>query len=173
MIIGYAILGRGAQSFEEALQITRALVEYGLSFQPPRFWVGSPIWNFWQGAAHLENPDPDVILPLVENVMIAIQEDPVLWVEHARRDRAVPLVNDTRTAFVAVDLEAHYVFTKRAEIPEVIQTYLERAMLARDDEYIELYIRDFAGVFEMGYHPIAIAGLKPMANYKNKAIQQA
>ena len=68
---------------------------------------------------------------------------------------------------------AYYVFTKRAEIPELIQTYLERAMQAKDDEYIESYIREFAGIFEMGYHHIAIAGLKPVANYKDDTVQKA
>ena len=170
-IVGYAILGRAAQDFDRALKITGQLVDYGLRFKPPRFWMGTPVWNFWQGAAHLENPNPDFMV-LMDKLLIAIQEDPALWLEYARKDRSVRLANDSRTSGIGNYMGAHYVFTKQAEIPDLIQGYLERVIQARDDEYIKSYIREFAGIFEMGYHHIAIAGIKPVAHYENEEIQK-
>ena len=171
-IVGYAILGRGAQKFDETLEIARQLVEYGLSFTPPRFWTGGPLWNLWQGAAYLENPNSDKFMLLMERITTAIQNDPALWLEHVRRDR-VPLGYESRASNIQNHIGAYYIFTKRAEIPEVIQTYLERAMRTNDSEYIEAYIRELTGIFEMGYYQIAIAGLKPIGNYKHDNIQKA
>jgi hypothetical protein len=171
-IVEIAILGRGVQDFDKALAIVRQLVEYGLIFQPPRFWVGGPLWNLWQSAAHLENPNPDFML-LMDKVTIAIQENPALWLEHARRDRSVAVSNDTRAANIGSYTGAYYVFSKQAEVPEVILAYLERAIQARDDEYIAVYIQELVAIFEIGYHHIAIAGLKPVANYESEGVQKA
>jgi hypothetical protein len=70
-------------------------------------------------------------------------------------------------------LGSYYVFTKRVEIPEVIHIYLEQAMQANDGEYIEAYIRELTSIFEIGYHHIAIAGLKSVVNNKNESVQRA
>jgi hypothetical protein len=67
----------------------------------------------------------------------------------------------------------YYLYTKQAEIPDVIQMYLERAIKAKDDEYLEAYILDLAGIFELGYHHMTIAALKPLMNYKSDTVQQA
>ena len=109
-------------------------------------------------------------MPLMDKVTIAIQDDPALWLEHARRQLPYPLTNESRASSIGIHMGGYYVFTKRAEIPDVIQPYLERAMRAKDDEYIAAYIREFIAIFEMGYHQIAIAGLKPLANYNNPDI---
>jgi hypothetical protein len=172
-IIGYAILGRAAHNFDGTLATVRQLVEYGLSFHPPRFWTGGQLWNFWQGASHLEKPDASSFMPLMDRVTIAIQDDPSLWLEHAGSSRPYPLTNESRASSIGVHTGAYYVFTKRAEIPEVIQPYIERAIQATDDGYLEAYIREFIPIFEMGYHQIAIAGLKLVANYRNSDIQKA
>jgi hypothetical protein len=171
-VVEFSILGQGVKDFDGTLEIARQMVEYGLSFTPPRFWADGPLWNLWQSAAHLENPNPDFML-LMAKVTAAIQKDPALWVEHARRDRAVQLSTDTRSFDIGSHMGAYYVFTKRAELPEMIQTYLERAIKDKDDEYIESYIREFVSLFELGYHHIAVAGLKPVANYKNETVQKA
>ena len=172
-IVEYAILGRGVKDFKGTLEIARQLVEYGLRYKPPRFWTGGSLWNVWQGASHLENPDPSDFMPLMERVTIAIQNDSALWLEHAQRDRSVPISSDNRASNIGNHLGAYYVFTKRAEIPEVIQTYVERAIQANDDEYLEAYIREFVTIFEIGFHQIAIAALKPVSNYRSDSVQEA
>lgn len=171
-VIEFSLLSHGVQDFDKTLEIARQMVEYSLSFKPPSFWVSGLLRNLWQSAAHLENPNPD-FLSLMEKVTKAIQDDPALWLEQAKRQRPVPLASDSRAANIGNHIGAHYVFTKRVEIPTVILTYIEQAMLARDDEYIKAYIREFVSIFEMGYHHIAIAGLKSVANYKDEYVQHA
>jgi hypothetical protein len=172
-VVEYAILGNGVHSFEKTLEICRQLVEYGLSFKPPRFWTGGSLWNLWQSATHLKDPPSEEFLSLMERVTTAIQDDPALWLAHARRDRSVPLSSDNRASNIGNHMGGYYVFTKRAEIPPLIQMYLERAMQVNDEEYIVEYIREFVGIFELGHHHIAIAGLKPVANYKSETVEQA
>jgi hypothetical protein len=171
-VVELAILGNGVQDFAKTLDVVTQLVKHGLGSKPPRFWTGGPLWDLWQSAAHLENPNRDFML-LMEKVTLAIQSDPALWLEHARRERPVRFSSDSRAANMGNHMGAHYVFNKRAEVPDLIQTYLERAILARDDEYIEAYIREFVVLFEMGYHHIAIAGIKPVAHYQNEGVQKA
>jgi hypothetical protein len=112
-------------------------------------------------------------MSIMNSATSAIQKDPALWLEHARRDRVIPLSVDTRASNIGNHMGAYYVFTKRAELPELIQSYLERAMNEQDHEYIKAYIQDFIAVFEIGYYQIAIAGLKPVASYKNEEVQKA
>jgi hypothetical protein len=109
---------------------------------------------------------------LMDRVTAAIQADPALWLEQARRDRPYPLSNETRASNLPSHMGAYYVFTKRAETPALVQIYLERAMEQNDDEYIKAYIQELSGIFEMGYHQIAIAGLKSVVSYKNDDIQK-
>jgi hypothetical protein len=171
-IIEFAILGRGVQDFEKTLEVARQLVEHGLNFKPPRFWTGNVLWNLWQSPAHLDNPDHHKYMQLMEQVTTAVQEDPTLWLEHTRRDRPIAVSTDTRAANIGNHMGAYYVFTRRVDIPDVIHHHLERAIQARDDEYIAAYIQEFVAIFEIGYRQIAIAGIKPVANYKNEEIQK-
>jgi hypothetical protein len=65
------------------------------------------------------------------------------------------------------------VFTKRAEVPRIVHTYLDRAIQDKDDDYLKAYIHDLIGLFELGYHHMVIAAFKPIGNYKNEAVEQA
>lgn len=172
-IVEFSIIGRGVQDFKKTFGVVKQLTEYALSFKPPRFWTGGPLWNLWQSAVHLENPNPDEYMKLMNRVTIAIQDDPALWLERAKLDRPIPLSSDNRACNIANHIGAHYVFYKRAEIPEVIQTYLDKAIQAKDDQYIEEYIREYVSIFELGYHHVAIAGVKPVASYKSEKVEKA
>lgn len=174
-IVEWAILGRGVQDFDKALDIVQRLTEYAISYHPPRFWIGGgPMANLWQSAARIENPNPD-FMALYDKVLIAIQEDPIKWVENARRDRPVPNTTETPASPLGPYLAVHYVFTKRVEMPELVLTYLEKAIEAKDDEYIAAYIQELVAIFELGvkYQPVTIAALKPIMNYDNNNVQQA
>ena len=181
-IVEFSIIGRGVQDFDKTLGVVSQLTEYALSFKPPRFWTGGPLWNLWQSAVHLESPNPseslkDQYMKLMDRVTNAHQENPALWMERARLDRPIPLSSDNHACNIANHMGAYYILTKRAEIPDVIHTYLDRAIQAEDDEYIVEYIREFVSLFELGYHHVAIAGIKPVANYmathKNEKVQKA
>jgi hypothetical protein len=172
-IVEFPILGRGVQDFDQTLTIVQKLAEYALSHHPPRFWIsGGPMVNLWQSAARIESPNP-AFMSLYEKVLVAIQEDSIKWLQHAQRDRPIPVSIETRANPIGVYLAVYYVYTKRAEIPEVIQTYLEQAIQANDEEYLEDYILDLVSIFELGYHYMTIAALKPLVTYKSDVVQKA
>ncbi len=172
-IVDFPLVGRGVKDFDGTLAIAQKLMEYGVSYHPPSFWVaGGPFSNLLQSATHLDNPNSD-LMKVIERVTKAIQEDPASWVKRAQQDRPVPVPSDTRASNLGVYLFANYIFTKRAEIPDLIQKYLDRALQDNDEEYILNYIQDLVPLFETGsYHRVVVAGLIPLVGYKNDRVRQ-
>jgi hypothetical protein len=169
--VEFPILGNGVKDFDGTLRIVQKLVEFGLNHQPPRFWTGGLLFNLWQSAARLENPNP-AFMTLMDRVTSAVQDNPTAWLQQAQRSRAVPLISDTRASNMGNHLGAYYVFTKRVEVPELVQKYLDCAMKANDNEYLENYIQELIGLFEMGYLKITVAALKPLISYKSESVHQ-
>ncbi len=169
-IVSFSMIGHGVKDFDGTLKILYEIAEFGISRHPPRFWTGSALWDLWQSAAHLENPNPD-FMKLLDRVTDAIQKDPVAFLKQAQKDR--PISSDyNRAAFIGSHLGAYYVFTNRIEVPELIQKYLDRAIKENDEEYLVNYIQDLSVPFEMGYHQVTLAGLRPIANYKRESVRQ-
>lgn len=171
-IVDFSILGQGVKDFDQMLIVVNRLTEYALSYHPPRFWVGGPMVHLWHSAGRIDSPNPD-FMSLYKKVLISIQENSTKWTEYARQDRPIPIANESRTTPIGPYLATYYVYTKQLEIPDLIQNYVDLAMKKKDDEYLQAYVQEFAGIFEVGYQHVAIAGLKPVAHYENEEVQKA
>jgi hypothetical protein len=171
-IVQYTILGHGVKNFNRTLAISQEMVEYAMKYSPPRFWLYNPLWPLWQSAARLENPNPGLIV-LSAEAMNVIQNDPQIWVEYAHKARPVMRKNEPVTEPIGSHLGICYVYSKRIEIPELVQGYLDRAIKANDGNFIDDYLLcELSGLFEFGYPRMAVEGLKPLVGYKNDKMHQ-
>jgi hypothetical protein len=172
-VVSYSLLGHGVKDFTGTLAIVQDMVEYAMKNTLPHFWLyDNPLWTLWQSAARLENPNPKLIA-LSAEAMNAIQKDPKTWVEKGKKDRLVRKNDDTVATPVGHHLGLCYTYSKRIEIPEIVQEYLDRAIKANNDEFLEAYLLyNVTSLFEYGLYRIAVEGLKPLAGYKSEKIHQ-
>jgi hypothetical protein len=105
--------------------------------------------------------------------MKAIQKDPRAWIEHYHKTRPIPRKVETVASHMGSYIGLCYVYSKRLEIPELVRGYLDRAIKANDDEFLEAYSsHELTGLFEFGYPRMAVEGLKPLVGYKNNKVHQ-
>lgn len=171
VIVEFSLIGNGVKDFDGTLKVVEKIIEFGISCQPPRFWIGHPIYDLGIiSAAHLESSNPD-LLELADKMIEAIQSNPVDFLKQAQKDR---LGLDYNLAIcTAIHPAVYYIYTKRPEVTALIQKYLDRAMKEHDEQYLVDYIRDFKALFEMGYYQLTLSAIRPISNYDSTRVHQA
>jgi hypothetical protein len=172
-IIEFGILAHGYKDFDGTLEVVRQLTKRAIQASPPRHWAGGPLWNLWQAARRIEEPNT-AILELGEKVLVAVQKDPQSWVDRANKDLPVENKSVNRVAQLGLYLGVYYTFHAPNEIPELVSGYINRAIQDNDIEYLKLYVsQELMNLFEMGSYRGALVASKAVIQCEDEGVRAA
>jgi hypothetical protein len=168
-IIGVPIIARAQVNSEDGISALRDLVNQRLSQSPPPPWIEGYLWIALQMALRQRpRPDPE-LLELGKRCALAIQSDPYSWLKSHQQAMAVPFL--WNTSGVGNYMALAYIYNGQGVTSDVTE-WITRALEQGDREYLLNYItKELILVFEMGFHRIALDGLRLIAKHPDKELQ--